>query len=390
MAWPATPPDRSTARADLYGGGAGVVLFFLELHRATGDAGHLATARAGADELLAAVEREDDPGLYSGLAGLGFVLGEVGRDTGEPRYRDGARRAVERLQVSAIVRGDGVEWNDTTDIIAGSAGIGLFLLHAADRFDLPAARPLADRAGRRLLARAIPDRGGRKWPMNGAYAQRLPNFSHGTAGVAYFLASLYQAAEDPACLEGALAGAAYLQAIARTDGDICLVCHHEPDADGERLYYLGWCHGPAGTARLWHRLWQATGDDAWLAWTAKSARAILASGLPERQTPGFWHNVGQCCGSAGIGEFFLTRHRAGDPAALPFARRLAAQILAHATGDAAGTRWIHAEHRTRPTEVAAQTGWMQGAAGIGAWFLHLDAAERGTASPAVRLPDVPF
>jgi lantibiotic modifying enzyme len=389
VAWPATPPDRSTVQTNLYSGSAGVVLFFLELHRATGDAAHLATAEAGAGELLGAIERETDPGLYTGLAGIGFVLGEIGRDTGDHRYRDGARQVVERLESRAIARSGGVEWNDTTDIIAGSAGIGLFLLHAADRFDLPAARPLAVRAGRRLLARAIPDAGGRKWPMNGTSAQRLPNFSHGTAGVAYFLASLHQATKDPAFLEGAIAGAAYLQAVAKTDGEMCLVFHHEPDAEGQRLYYLGWCHGPAGTARLWHRLWQTTGDDAWLAWTAKSARAILASGIPERPTPGFWNNVGQCCGSAGVAEFVLARHRAGDPEALPFARRLTAQILANATRDAAGTRWAHAEHRTRPAEVAAQTGWMQGAAGIGAWFLHLDSFEHGGPGP-IRWPDSPY
>jgi lantibiotic modifying enzyme len=390
MAWPAAPPDRSTVQANLYSGGAGVVLFFLELHRATGDGAHLATAKAGADALLAAIEREPVPGFYTGLAGIGFVLGELGRETGVARYRDGARRVVALLGERAIPRGDGVEWNDTTDIIAGSAGIGLFLLHAADRFDAPDARPLAIRAGRRLLARAIPDAGGRKWPMDGTSPQRLPNFSHGTAGVAYFLATLYQASGDRAFLDAALAGAAYLQAVARTDGDICLIFHHEPDADGRRLYYLGWCHGPAGTARLWHRLWQATNDRTWQSWTAKSARAILASGVPERQAPGFWNNVGQCCGSAGVGAFFLARHRAGDPEALPFARRTAAQILAAATRDASGARWVHAEHRTRPADVAAQTGWMQGAAGVGAFFLQLDAAEQGRLVAPLPWPDAPF
>jgi lantibiotic modifying enzyme len=240
------------------------------------------------------------------------------------------------------------------------------------------------------MARAIPDTGGRKWPMDRATAQRLPNFSHGTAGVAYFLATLYQATQERAFLDVALAGAAYLQAVANTEGDVCLIFHHEPDEEGRRLYYLGWCHGPAGTARLWYRLWQATGDRGWLAWTDKSARAILASGIPDQQTPGFWNNVGQCCGSAGVAELFLARHRdTGEAAALAFARRVSDQMLARATRDGAGARWIHAEHRVRPAEVAAQTGWMQGAAGIGAWFLHLDAFERG-AGPPIRFPDSPF
>ena len=388
--WPANPADRASVAADLYSGSAGVVLFFVELHRATGDPAHLATATAGADELLASLDRQADAGLYTGLAGIGFVLSEVGRHTSTARYRDGARRIVALLQQRAVERGAGVEWNDTTDIISGSAGIGLFLLDAAEALDSPEARTLAARAGRRLLERGRDESGGRKWPMDGKSAQLLPNFSHGTAGVAYFLATLYQATKDRAFLEGALAGAAYLKAIANTDGDVCLIFHHEPEEAGRRLYYLGWCHGPAGTARLWYRLWQATGDRAWLEWASKSARGIVASGVPDRPAPGFWNNVGPCCGSAGVAEFFLAHHRAtGDAASLAFARRVSAQILASATRDASGTRWAHAEHRTRPAEIVAQTGWMQGAAGIGAWFLHLDAFERG-AAPPIRFPDSPF
>ena len=388
--WPANPADRASVAADLYSGSAGVVLFFVELHRATGDPAHLATATAGADELLASLDRQADAGLYTGLAGIGFVLSEVGRHTSTARYRDGARRIVAFLQQRAVERGAGVEWNDTTDIISGSAGIGLFLLYAAEALDSPEARTLAARAGRRLLERGRDESGGRKWPMDGTSAQLLPNFSHGTAGVAYFLATLYQATKDRAFLDGALAGAAYLKAISNTDGDVCLIFHHEPEEAGRRLYYLGWCHGPAGTARLWYRLWQATGDRAWLEWASKSARGIVASGVPDQPAPGFWNNVGPCCGSAGVAEFFLAHHRAtGDAASLAFARRVSAQILASATRDASGIRWPHAEHRTRPAEIVAQTGWMQGAAGIGAWFLHLDAFERG-AAPPVRFPDSPF
>ncbi len=387
--WPANPAERGSVAADLYSGSAGVVLFFLELHRTTGEPAHLATANAGADELLASLDRQTEVGLYTGLAGIGFVLSELGRHTSNTKSREGARRVVAILQERAVERGAGVEWNDTTDIISGSAGIGLFLLHAADVLELPEARELATKAGRRLQERGRDAAGGRTWPMDGTAPRLLPNFSHGTAGVAYFLATLFEATNDHAFLDAALAGAAYLKAIARTgDGDVCLIVHHEPDDAG--LCYLGWCHGPAGTARLWYRLWQATGDRAWLDWVSRSARAIVTSGIPDRPTPGFWNNLGVCCGSAGVAEFLLAHHLAtGAPASLAFARRVSAQIVASADRDAAGIRWPHAEQRTRPNEIAAQTGWMQGAAGIGAWFLHLDAFECG-AGPPIRFPDSPY
>ena len=95
------------------------------------------------------------------------------------------------------------------------------------------ARDLAAAAGRRLIAQAMPAEGGLKWAMTPAKPTRLyPNFSHGTAGIAYFLATLHQETKDRAFLDPALAGARYLLKVARTEGDQCLVFHHEPEADG--------------------------------------------------------------------------------------------------------------------------------------------------------------
>ena len=52
-------------------------------------------------------------------------------------------------------------------------------------------------------------------------------------------------------------------------------------------------------------------------------------------------------------------------------------------------KWIQAEHRTRPDLVIAQTGLMQGAAGIGLALLRWDAFENGR-TPAIRLIDSAF
>ena len=42
-----------------------------------------------------------------------------------------------------------------------------------------------------------------------------------------------------------------------------------------------------------------------------------------------------------------------------------------------------------PDFLQAQTGWMQGAAGVGSFFLHLDGAEKGRA-PLIQFPDSPW
>ena len=88
--------------------------------------------------------------------------------------------------------------------------------------------------------------------------------------------------------------------------------------------------------------------------------------------------------------FFLDLHRAtGDVAYLEFARRVTDHLLNGATRTPEGLKWIQAEHRVRPEFLVAQTGYMQGAAGIGMLLLQMDAVERGE-MPAIVFPDSPF
>ena len=397
--WPADPTDPKSVNNSLYNGAPGVVLFLLELHHATGARAYLDAARSGADELLAALPNEKQPGLYTGIAGIGFTLGEVYRATKDEKYRDAARTVVRLLGERAQQEGAGVHWGPVTDIIAGTAGAGLFLLHAGKSLGDPAATKLATRAADRLIELGIVEHGGLKWQMAPNSPRLMPNFSHGTAGIAYFLARVHEETKERKYLDAALAGAKYLQAIAKTEGDVCLIQHNQPD--GLDMFYLGWCHGPVGTARLWYQLARVTGDKQWMAWVDKSAKALTTSGIPERRTPGFWNNVSQCCGSAGVAQFFLDLHNAGssafakatadkkDPAYLSFSKRMTDDLLARGTRDEKGLRWVQAEHRVRPELLVAQTGYMQGASGVGMWLLRLDAADRKRAT-FVRFPDTPF
>lgn len=385
-AWPADPDKPVSLSPDLYSGTAGVVLFFLEMYAATNDASYLHLACDGAEYLAAAVpdslDRPEQAGLYTGVAGIGFTLEEVFRVSKRPAFRRAAMRCVELLEESARRAGRGVEWGPVTDIISGSAGVGLFLLHAAREMGHEPARELAIAAGRRLVDLAIPDRGGLKWAMDPAYPRLMPNFSHGTAGVCFFLLRLHSERGEKEFLDAALAGARYLRKSAEGNG---LIFHHEPG--GEDLFYLGWCHGPAGTAQLYCRLFEQTGDALWLDAVHEAAQAVMRSGIPERQTPGYWNNVGRCCGHAGVADFFLFLHEeTGRTGYLEFAKRLTADLLARGTPGKEGLKWIHAEHRVKPDLVAAQTGLMQGAAGIGIWLLRLDGFETGRKRAFV-LPD---
>lgn len=388
LTWPADPKDPASANTSLYAGSPGIVLFFLEAYRATENETYLGDARAGADALLGAVPKEQGMGLYEGLAGVLFAVEETFRATGEKKYRGGFLDGLARVRGAAKPRGAGVEWGPVTDIISGGAGTGLFLVYAYHETKDRAWLDLAAGAGRRLIELGRPENGGLKWAMDPEYPRLMPNFSHGTAGIAYFLARLYKETKDQAFLDAALAGAKYLLSVANTGGGICEVFHHEPD--GKDLYYLGWCHGPVGTARLFYELGQATGDRTWVDWVKKSANSLVQSGIPDKETPGFWNNDGICCGLAGVGEFFLELGQAlGDRSYLEFSDRVTARLLSKASVDGGRMSWLQAEHRARPDFLVAQTGYMQGAAGIGLFLLLRDEAARGM-KPRVVFPDSPF
>ena len=155
--WPAVPPDATTVQHNLYTGFPGVVLFFIELSRATGDAAWLDLATSGADQLAAALPDEkagdESTGLYTGLAGIAYTLEEADRARGESRYRAAILKARSTIVAGGRDVGAGVEWNDSTDIISGSAGTGLYLLRASRTFGSVDALKAAILAGRRLIER---------------------------------------------------------------------------------------------------------------------------------------------------------------------------------------------------------------------------------------------
>ena len=388
LTWPADPKDPESVNNSLYAGTPGIVLFFLEAYSSTGNQAYLQNARGGADTLLAALPQEQGRGLYEGLSGVLFALEETSKATGDQKYKKGFLGGLERIRGGAVPKGPGVEWSSVTDIIGGSAGTGLFLIYAYHETKDRAWLELAARAGQRLIELGRPENGGVKWAMDPEYPRLMPNFSHGTAGIAYFLARLYQETKRKEFLDAALAGAKYLLSVASTEGETCQIFHHEPD--GKDLYYLGWCHGPVGTARLFYVLSEATGDRSWLDWVRRSANALLKSGIPDKETPGFWNNDGICCGLAGVGEFFLDLGRAlKDKSYLEFSDRVTDRLLAKATLAGNQMFWVQAEHRVRPDFLVAQTGYMQGAAGIGMFLLRLDTAGRGKKGNVV-FPDSPF
>ncbi|MET9344207.1 lanthionine synthetase LanC family protein [Nonomuraea sp. NPDC003804] len=357
--------------ASLYSGAAGIVLFFLELAAATGDDSYLEDAAEGARYLAAVWPEQRDPTFHDGLAGVVFALAEAGWAI-DDAFTVAAARAADRLAAA------GPAWTGDP-CQRGDGGIILTLLHASALLGEPAYERVAVEAGLRVADLPVPGhRFGAEPPADLPVDAVTPGFLSGTAGTAFLLARLHAVTGDRRFHDAAARGAGFVKAISEVNGSCALVPHHLPQ--GRHLHYLGFCSGSAGVARMFHEL----GDDDWV---ERLAHGILTSGVPYRRTPGFWEVMCQCCGAAGLLELFVGLWAAtGEQAYRAFALTLGE----HLVGAAREGRWWQAYRRLRPAEITADTGYMVGAAGIGAALLHLDAAERGDSRRLILLPDNPF
>jgi lantibiotic modifying enzyme len=398
-------PGGGSSRHTLYHGSAGVVLFYLELHRATGEQHYLSTAISGGKEIVASLDDGDmSVAIYSGLPGYMFVLNELAKASAQGEFRLAAGGLVRKMADQSQPLGSGIGWiepipfsditgitgeREVLDLSIGAAGAGIGFLYAYRNALDPQALEWATQTADRLIEMSVDGEGGPNWLMMAdmPFPFDAPNFAHGAAGVAYFLADLHRATGEQRYLDVAIAAAGYVEAHTVENGGGHLVCHTDQNPD---LYYLGVCHGPPGTGRLMYLLYEITGDSHWLEWLHTNMRGLLATGAPESRSEGLWNNFGQCCGDAGIGDYALWLHRAtGNPAYLDVARRVAAVIVEGSTVDGGKRWWEQAEHRSRPDFVEAQTGYMQGAAGIGSFLLHLATIDDVDVAK-IPLPDVPF
>ncbi len=101
--WPADPTDPESTGDTLYTHGPGVIPFALELHYATGDEQYLGAATEGAAHLAATLATVQGAGLYTGLAGIAFVLAETWRATGNDMQRSHAGSLL-NCSSTALVR----------------------------------------------------------------------------------------------------------------------------------------------------------------------------------------------------------------------------------------------------------------------------------------------
>lgn len=253
------------------------------------------------------------PGLYTGSTGIALFIAATGAALGDETLISLAE-PMARPVLSQVTDDD--QHN-------GLAGIGtgqLLLWHIT-------------RDNSRLdIARGCAERLGAGDPLEGLYADppdyadcgsvsRTLGFSHGLAGVIHFLLAYRTATEDDA-----------VDPVLRKRCD-ALAQHMTPLLGAARSasakpMHASFCQGLAGIGASLARAARDLGDDDHLD-LARSAAAVCQEMAPRM------YALTQCCGLAGIGEFFLDLVQVtGDQADLRRAERVADLILARAGGTA--------------------------------------------------------
>jgi lantibiotic modifying enzyme len=364
-------------RDSLYAGIGGLALALAEIvqHRPLTDV-EQALARGIVARLSAQASVRTEPSLYDGLAGDVVALRLLA-----PGREEVALRRLEDLMTPAgwptRVPVEGGTEAPLNDLVGGTAGIVLAAVWAGGEH----ARSIATTGGEALLEVADTTEAGLDWPMLRDWPSRMPNYSHGTAGVATALAVAGHALGRPDFVDAARRGAQHLLAVGSLDGDGFVVAHTIPPStrEVEPVTYT-WCHGPAGTSYLFAALAHA-GVDGIDGHHVTDLRhrcfhSILAAGVPQRLRPGFWDNDGRCCGTAGVGDTLLdavedTADPARADALLAAAGTMGDALVERAIRDDTGARWRFVEHRQDPPLLPPGTSWMQGAAGIAGYLLRL-------------------
>jgi Lanthionine synthetase C-like protein len=388
------PAGPAADRDSVYAGIGGLTPVLAELRRSRALTGAEQALAAGiVARLCAGLPARAEPSLYDGLGGDVMALRLLAPGS--------EQAALARLTELMTPLG----WSTTlelvpgsttpaTDLALGTAGVVLAATWAGGEH----AHSIAATGGQALLNAADQTEGGLDWAMLPGWPSRMPNYSHGTAGVATALAIAGAALGRADFTAAAAQGAQHLLAVGTLDENGFIVPHTLPYStrDVDPVTY-NWCHGPAGTSQLFAALAIAGVDSidgmpvTWL--RQRCLDAILASGVPARLRPGFWDNDGRCCGTAGVGDVLLDAAQdCGDPVRadllLQAARTMANALADRAIRDQGGARWRFTEHRQDPPLLPPGTSWMQGAAGIAAFLLRLARVmQGGLTAPVVDRPD---
>jgi len=300
------------AHFSLRDGYAGIALFFAYLH--------LTSARKDdRDYAVEVLDRAVDgvtemvarPGLYTGFSGVGWVLEHLRNliPSNLRSARELAGELSEELQ--------GTDWHASFDLLHGVAGIGVYGL---ERQPEPDAAEWLAAVVARLAATAERSPAGAAWRVRqdvpyGAYDLGIAN---GQAGAIAFLGAAYAAGVAPAETRRlARRGVAWLLAHKLPAGERSTFPRSFDPLGTAQPSRLAWCSGDLGIAVALLAAARHTGQRAWEGEALALARRSAARRDELAETP----DACLCHGTAGIAHLFNRLFHATGEAAFGDAAR---------------------------------------------------------------------
>lgn len=352
----------------LAGGDAGLASFFTYLDPSRPGQGYDDTAMELLEQAIDATgTMQAPPGLYSGFSGVAWTLEHLrGRlfeeDPGEDPGEEVASALVEHVGLSP--------WRGHYDLITGLVGFGVYAL---ERLPHPGGREALERVVARLAEISERQPGGLVTWRTGPdllIDRELESFpegnfnlgvAHGVPGVIGLLGQACAAGVDAReLLDGAVA---WLLAQKLPEGAGAAFSYNVAPGTELKPARLAWCYGDLGIATSLLVAARAVGEEGWEREAVEIARAAAAR--PE-EASGIV-DAGICHGSAGAAHLFNRLYQAtGEPVFRGAARTWIERTLAfRKPGQGLGgfEMWVVGEGE----ELAwrSDPGFLTGSAGVG-------------------------
>lgn len=381
---------------NLYGGTAGILHMYIQFYLTEPSERYEKLIRKMTAYLnrhlfdgieLAARDGEAVAGMseafYSGLGGIGLVLNEVYRLFGSSTAKEGAGKVIIYYSEHAKQSEQGICWTDNSPVFF-DGGITLFLIDSYQTYEeqREELRKLVTGSCDYILSHGIrhEDGGLEIDHMQIDFKHKEPNFEFGTAGIGYLFAKAYELTNNQKYLDAAKAAAVYIKSIAVKQRKGYLISYKLGSYDD--LFYLGNCHGPVGTAKLFYELYRITGAKSYLDEVTELCEGAMSLGAPFIQSAGFWNTTCVCCGPAGyiplfVGLYYETGEERWKALAHGVGEILVGTKTKKDIGEKHVSCWNIAFDRTRPEVISAPAGYYTGAAGIAVSLLQVYRMEEG-------------
>lgn len=392
-------------------GVSGVVYFYIQLYTVTKDEKYVEIIRKSLNYIANHWKEIIPPkphkypwpdgmhyGIYGGLGGVGSVLTVAYKVFGWESILNTLDAIVDYLKSTGTETKDGIIWTGSPTTMS-DGGILMFLTSLYEVHPTQELKDFIENAGNAYISEGM-DRGeGLEFSdyetcklsePDFPHKVSQPNFELGSAGSGFILGRLYQVLGDEKYLEAAKKVDIYLDTIKVTQEKGFLLPYRVGDPQ-ETIFYLGNCHGAAGTAKFYFILYRITGEQKYLDEVHSLFDGFESLGAPNHMSAGLWNNISVCCGQSGILNTFIGLYQSTKEERWhKLAKQSAAVILGEKDELEDGYQgWPIAFRRIRPDEFSSTIYYNDGTAGAAAALLRIYMAETGVVNPN-SLADDPF